>query len=126
MKFGVAADGRGRGVESNAAVEVTIMKLDVRIVVVSKGPKELVLLTATVGVVEPLAVVEGFLSSCIYPKSPLPVLPQVSNGYPGHFSLHEPAEVVSPGATFEHQHDFPCRIANAYWPTQVARQAPLD
>jgi hypothetical protein len=126
MKFAVAADDRGRDVDSNAAVEVTIMKLDVRIVVVSKSPKELVLLTATVGVVEPLAVAEGFFSICIYPKSPLPVFPQVSYGYPGHFSLHESVEVVSPGAIFEHQHDFPCRIANAYLPTQVARHAPLD
>ena len=65
MKFTVAADGRSRDVEANGVVEETdeIMKFDIEIVVVSRSPRESLLLTATVGLVEPPSVAEGFLSS---------------------------------------------------------------
>jgi hypothetical protein len=81
---------------------------------------------ATVGLVESPAVAEGLLSSCIYPKSPLPTLPHLSAGYPGHLSSHDLVSVVTPGATLEHQQYFPCRIANANLSTHVSRHAPLD
>jgi hypothetical protein len=86
----------------------------------------LVIEPATVGVVEPPAVAEGFWSSCIYPKSPPRAFPHLSGGYPGHSSLHDSIEVVWPGATLEHQHDLPCTIAKANWPTHVSRHAPFD
>ena len=69
MKFAVAADSCETDVESNEVAEETdeIMKFDIEIVVVNKSPKESLLLTATVGLVEPPAVAEGFLSSSMYP-----------------------------------------------------------
>lgn len=58
------------------------------------------------------AVAVGEMSKAIYPNNPF-ALPHLSSGYPGHWRLQSETEVVTPGASLEHQQSSSCRIAKA-------------